>query len=188
MGIRRAIYAGTVILLAVLAAAGTRQVLGRGAPRQTTVYAAAADIPASTVITPGQVRREVIDVPAYPGAAADPAGKIAAVPMVPGQVILNDMLTSPGEAGLAYRVPRGMYAMAVPTNKVTSVAGAIRPGDLIDVIGAGPDGQRQDLLAAVPVLATSNDTITLEVSQDGALTLDAAELRGSLDIILRGER
>ncbi|MDQ7031011.1 MAG: Flp pilus assembly protein CpaB [Ardenticatenia bacterium] len=85
-----------------------------------------------------------------PGALTDTAqvaGKLTVGPVFPGQVIVQDMIvdkeqleTQPAAAAaqlgsdLSYTIPEGMVATAFPVTEISSVAGAIKPGDRVDLI------------------------------------------------------
>lgn len=188
MRIKRILYIVGVLILATIASTGTYQIMRKTSNESTTVFAADTDIPASTVLTSSEVKAESFPGSSYPGSSPDPVGKVSTVGMVPGEVVMDNMLSSTTSFGLAFQVPMGMYAIAIPISNITGVSGAINPGNNVDIIATTSAGVRQDILANILVLAKTSDTLTLEVSQDAALTIDQAELRGSLDLILRGEQ
>jgi len=71
------------------------------------------------------------------GNEAETIGKIANSEIVQGQIIVTDLLRdkmggSNGEA--AFDIPAGNVMVAFPINKQTSVAYAVQPGDVVDVL------------------------------------------------------
>lgn len=113
------------------------------APQQeptVTVYLTAVEIPAFTPL-----KQEHVTEVNYPArlvpenAATDPrdiAGKVCSTDLVPGQMLLLDMLGSLEEKapGLSYRIPEGMRAMTISITGTAGVDGYILAGDRIDLL------------------------------------------------------
>lgn len=84
---------------------------------------------------------QVIKVPAkyvQPGAIAQTSevvGRVAAVPLPRGSQVSGTALLEGGRESLAFNVPRGMRALTVAINDVTGVAGLLRTGNFIDIVG-----------------------------------------------------
>ncbi len=99
-----------------------------------------ASVPAAAVTT--------IDWPSDsvpPGTLTDPTkvvGKLAATPIVAGQLIVPNMVidkkVEESRKGLgsdaSYIVPKGRVAVSFPINQVSGVAGALREGDTVDLL------------------------------------------------------
>lgn len=74
------------------------------------------------------------------GEVEDVAGRIARVPIARGQSVLNSMIAlNPSDlatmgSDLALYVEQGRVAIAVPINRYSGAAYAMRPGDLVDMI------------------------------------------------------
>ena len=123
-------------------------------PRSTTpaetaiprleVVIAIQNIPRGTVITPDRVTVVLYPVDAIPGDTfpeVEPVvGKIAATDIFTNELILSrklvdgfDSLGSVGSDAAAILDP-GRVAVAVPIDRITSVAYALQPGDRVDVI------------------------------------------------------
>jgi len=66
----------------------------------------------------------------------DVANKILLVPVTAGQSIMTNQVLAADDSreGLAYLVPQGKRALAVPVDEVSGVAGLIKPGDRVDVL------------------------------------------------------
>lgn len=92
----------------------------------------------------------------------DVIGNVAAVPVKKGQVLLKNMLLTPGpDTGISHQVAPTYRAVTIPIDEVRGVAKLIRPGDRVDVLAAVDVGkgvnQRREvslLMQDVPVLAT----------------------------------
>lgn len=105
----------------------------------------------------------------------------------------------PRTLGLASKVTAKQRAMSININAQTSVGGAVRPGDTVDVIGTFdfPDDEgkirRGDpvtctVLQRVVVLAKSGATVTLAVTPREAEMLAFAEhIKGRLTLTLRNK-
>lgn len=96
-----------------------------------------ADIPAEAVGTK-EWPEDLVPADALSN-PAEVVGKAALVPIMEGQIILPDMLIDKEraleEGGFAsFAIPEGKVAFAVPVDEVHSVAGAIQPGDFVDVL------------------------------------------------------
>ena len=101
------------------------------------------------------------------GDTAETIGRVATTDIVQGMPILRSMLAEKGAAGqAALLVPEGRVAVAFPINEQSSVAYAIQPGDLVDVlIMASFIDIDTDFQAELPNLIrfyTSSDTDTTQ--------------------------
>jgi len=112
----------------------------RTAGEFTTVVVAAEHIPRGTKIERGAVA--VKEIPAryiHQSAVADPAnviGKITTGEIFPGEQIIKDRFYEEGETkhGLAYLLAEGERAATVAVDKVSGIAGLIKPGNRVDVL------------------------------------------------------
>lgn len=184
---KRYTYIFLALVFAAVAAMGTYQVLtAHPAARSVTVYVAKSTIAARTAISPTDVEKRIFPMAGYPDATAAPVGKVTMVGVVPGEVIVNGMLAQGAvSGGLSAQVPAGMYAMSIPVNQITGVNGAIQPGDRVDLVAGGAGGAK-DIMPKVLVLEKTASVLTLEVSQEAALTIVKAQEHGTLTVILRG--
>jgi len=126
-----------------------RQLLLRGQP--VPVLVAVKDIPRMTKIDKGLVAvRRVPRQFLQPGALTsikEALGQVTISPILKGEQILGTKLVAPGvETGLAIKVPKGMRAVTVATDAVSGVAGLIKPGNYVDVLGTFEfgDGKKSD--------------------------------------------
>lgn len=62
-------------------------------------------------------------------------GQVLAVALTPGEQLTAGRFQYPSQAGLAYSVPTDYIAVSIPVDKVSSVSGLLRPGDLVAVMG-----------------------------------------------------
>lgn len=181
------------------------------------VLVAATEIPAKTLVTSQMVA--VKEMPAqYIGSntCRDPEealGKTTRSQILPGEIIRQEKLASGKDAadGLAFLVKPGMRAITVAVNDVSGLAGLLRPGDRVDVLGTfeppAPAGQEKTTLTSLlvqnlEVLAlgqsleadqASGDgdiqygyrNVTLMVAPEQAQPLTLCSEKGSLRMILR---
>jgi pilus assembly protein CpaB len=107
------------------------------------VVVAVQDIPQGSAITPDALRLEEHPEDTLPPGAVttleETQGKVTAVQIFRGQVLLSKMLTTEEQVRLlggyaAALVPQGKVAVVLPVNRLTSVAYAIKPGDRVDIM------------------------------------------------------
>ncbi|MFQ6015726.1 MAG: Flp pilus assembly protein CpaB [Anaerolineae bacterium] len=112
----------------------------------TPVVVSFQSIPARGSVPPDAVglRDWPIDsVP--PGALTDPsqaANKLAAVPLFPGQIILDQMVIDKQReeerkglgSDASFIIPPGKVAIAFPVDIISGVAGAVQSGDSVDIM------------------------------------------------------
>jgi pilus assembly protein CpaB len=119
------------------------------------VAVAKVDIPGNSVIQAGMY--EIKTVPsafAQPRAIGKPEdveGRVATVPIAAGGQISATMLGDESEGALAYEVPSGQRALAIAAADVMGVAGLVRPGNRVDILGTFEFGR--------PVGVSQNGTI-----------------------------
>lgn len=151
--VRRAVLARRRLLAAALTAvavaAGVHAVAAPP-PAEVSVLVAARDLPAGTVLAPGDLTSAGFDPGSVPaGLALDAAGRTLAAPLRTGEPVTDVRLVGPalteGYPGLA----------AVPVRLPDAgMAGLLRVGDRIDLVAADPQGGGASVVASdVPVLA-----------------------------------
>jgi pilus assembly protein CpaB len=103
------------------------------------VVVATQDILANTIIDEQLViRKQVPSTYVQPRALSDVSevrGRVTAVPVPSGAQILSTYLEDAGRVALAYDVPRGRRAITIAVSDVTGIAGLMRPGNFVDVLG-----------------------------------------------------
>lgn len=149
------------VFLAIVAVAGLLYVVlqqrnagGTPAPAEETAQQAEPTaIPMKEVIVArqpiprgGEFTAESLGRTEYPESSIPPnaivneaetIGKIANSEIVQGQIIVRDLLRDKvggGSGEAAFDIPAGHVMVAFPINKQTSVAYAIQPGDVVDVL------------------------------------------------------
>jgi len=150
------------------------------------VVVARTDIPKEGAITKDMVALNRIRSNAYqPGdltSLDSVISKLAKVDILKGQHINSNMLRSLGGAtSLSQRIPKGMRAMTIPVDKISSIEGLIQPNDYIDIIGTFVISAGQNLVVTlfqgIKILATgknfspykvdnSADTVTLALKPE----------------------
>lgn len=152
------------------------------------------------------------DVPALAATRLDEViGKVALVNLYAGAPVLTPQVATTSTArSLGYTLPQGMEAMALPTPDLVSGAGAIAPGDRIDIILTVPSSaangaakETQFALQGVQVIGVgqvipgpatgqsspSVGSLTVLVTPQQALTLTYAKDGGaqgvSINLVLR---
>ena len=136
---------------------------------------------------------------------ADVTGRIALVPMIPGEPVLPGKLAPlNATGGLSSVIPTGKRAITVQVNEVVAVAGFALPGSYVDVLVSSKDTSGQPfsrtVLSRVKILAVAQETtaeqdkkpkvvsaVTLELTPSEAEKLDLARSIGTLSLDLRNE-
>jgi pilus assembly protein CpaB len=142
------------IVLGLLAAKITRDVLAQRSAPQVVKTDLAQIVVAKHTITPGQeIRADDITVGEVPakripeGAfknTTDLIGRVAQIQFGKDQVLVESLLAPKGSGnGLAALVPDGMRAMTLQVDEFSGVAGMLVPGSHVDVIAAmqGANGE-----------------------------------------------
>ncbi|NTU68664.1 MAG: Flp pilus assembly protein CpaB [Chlorobiaceae bacterium] len=134
----------------------------------------------------------------------DVVGRIARVPMIPGEPVLPGKLApKTATGGLSSIIPEGKRAITVRVNEVIAVAGFALPGSYVDVLMSGKDANNQPfsrtVLSRIKVLAVAQETtadpdkpkvvnaVTLELTPHESEKLDLARNIGVLSLVLRNE-
>jgi len=127
-----AIVLAVVIGLLVIA-------LLNGVIRPTQVVVAKVAIAPGTVLTDQLVELRTIPMGAKPTDATskieDVTGKILAVGRAPGDLIVTSVLGEIASAGIPAELPEGHVALAIHVDLASGVAGLLRPGQTVTVIG-----------------------------------------------------
>ncbi|MFH1622290.1 MAG: Flp pilus assembly protein CpaB [Candidatus Omnitrophota bacterium] len=175
--------------------------------QEAYVVVATEDIPKGATILPRMVKPVQFPVKyMQPTAAQNPnavVGKIAVTDIVKDEQILATKLTTVRrvEDSLAVRLPQGKRAFTIDIPSLMAVAGDIKSGDYIDVIGSFPYTQNIDGKAVtekvsvtlfqkilVMEIKRSEDSkliFTLALTPQEAAILSYATGQGSLRFILR---
>lgn len=136
-----------------------------------TIVVAKEDIPEMSTIYDNMVETKEVPteymVPDSLILPEDVVGNVAAVPVKKGQVLIKNMLLTPGpDTGISLQVAPTLRAVTIPIDEVRGVAKLIRPGDRVDVIAAIDVGkgvaQHREvsvLMQDVSVLATGVSVI-----------------------------
>jgi Flp pilus assembly protein CpaB len=141
-----AIVLAVVIGLLVIA-------LLNGVIRPTQVVVAKVAIAPGTLLTDQLVELRTIPMGAKPADAIakieEVNGKMLAVGRAPGDLIVNSVLGEIAGAGIPAELPEGHVALAIHVDLASGVAGLLRPGQTVTVIGMiSPD-----------ILKTSNASV-----------------------------
>ncbi|MFZ5631238.1 MAG: Flp pilus assembly protein CpaB [Bacillota bacterium] len=202
------------ILFGLAAAYGTYQYLKymektyKSSENFAKVAVAKVRIPARQVI--GEQMVEIKEIPAnYAGPSVigkkeEVVGKVARGEIYPGEQIIKDKVAAPQDPGegLAMIVEPGRRAITVAVNDVTGVAGLLKPGDHVDILGTVSVNkdtaitslivQNIKVLAVNKAMAAGADakqpqtgTLTLSVDPVEAQQLTLATERGSIRVLLR---
>lgn len=205
--VRRFLIRRRRVLAALLccAAAGTAvQALLPPDPGTVSLVIAASDLPAGSLLSAQHLRTVSVAASAVPPdsftAAAQLSGRRLATPLKRGSPLMQTSLVG---TGLLTGAPPGSVAVSVRPADPAIVA-LLAPGQLVDVVLAGPDGQQpagnpQVLAAHAPVLWTAPDgaspwpgateggaVVVLAAAADEAAALAAAAGAGHIHLILTG--
>ncbi len=147
----------TAIILAVLIGLMVIALL-TGVIRPTQVVAAKVAIAPGTLLTEDLLQIVTIPMGAKPGGAAatieEVTGKMLAVGRAPGDFITSGVLGELAGAGIPAELPEGHVAIAITVDLASGVAGLLRPGQTVTVIGMlAPEILRQNTssLIAAPI-------------------------------------
>lgn len=201
------------VIFGLVAAWGTYQYLRhlentyKASGQFVPVAVAKVNIPARQVISQQMVEFTQMPSnyanPASLGKPEDVVGKIARSDIYTGEQVLKNNVASPNDPveGLAMTVEPGRRAMTVAINDVTGVAGLLRPGDQVDVLGTvnvGNQAITSLLVQNIRVLAVNKSTeatsdskpaqtgtLTLSLNTAEAQQLTLAAEKGSIRVLLR---
>lgn len=127
-----AIVLAVVIGLLVIA-------LLNGVIRPTQVVVAKVSIAPGTILTDSLVELRTIPMGAKPSDAVtrieDVNGKMLAVGRAPGDFMVTSVLGEIAGAGIPAELPEGHVALAIHVDMASGVAGLLRPGQTVTVIG-----------------------------------------------------
>jgi pilus assembly protein CpaB len=188
-----AIIVGVGVYLAVSAAQGLGRTL-------TTVVVAQRDIPERTLFTGANIGELLTtrQVPAdlVPQGAltrpADATGNVTTTRLVPGEIVLGtpERLAS-GEGATARpaaAIPRDKVALAIPSGEAVSVAGALQPGDRVDVIATwvrpGGTAVTQDIFQDVRVFAVGQWQAESRVATAAVAAVTGSSVAPSVTLLL----
>ncbi len=179
------------------------------------VAVAAQPVDAGDVVRAADVTVRRLPAGALPDApvALSPAGKVALVPIIPGEVLLAAKLAPEGLRGVAALVPPGHRALAVPVDRGGLT---LRLGDRVDVlatfdvaagdpVGAGAGGATPPVAEADPgaapatepaptfpvalgalVVGVGDEAVTVAVSPEEVPRVAFALARGTVALALAG--
>lgn len=156
----------TAIVLAVVIGLLVIALLN-GVVRPTQVVVARVPIAPGTLLTAELVELHTIPAGAKPADALtkveEAAGKMVAVGRAPGDIIVQSVLGEVAGAGLPAELPEGHIAMAIHVDLASGVAGLLRAGQTVTIIGMlSPDLIRDNpttvLPAAIPAFSSPSLT------------------------------
>ena len=197
---RGIIFIAVAIVVAFIAAKMVFQYM-KPAPKEVGLVVAAADIAAGDRLTAKKLktiaRRKSDMSPGSFYSIQKVSGRVAASSIYENEPINENRLVPQGEvtgSRLAGRIEPGMRAVTMTIDRVSTISGMLRPGDVVDIIATaslpGRSGSRVSrlILAGVNVLAVNyrqktgvkkktynKGTATLLLSQEDARILAASE-------------
>ncbi len=144
-----------------------------GVIRPTQVVVAKVAIAPGTILTDQLVELRTIPMGAKPADALtkveDAAGKMLAVGRAPGDMVVQAVLGEIAGAGIPAELPEGHVALAIHVDQASGVAGLLRPGQSVTVIGM----LSPDLLKDNPI-----SVVTGPVTDFGMSTLSPTRVAG----------
>jgi pilus assembly protein CpaB len=144
------------------------------APATTRIVVAARDLPVGTLLKPDDVKLSPWTGPVPAGAILTIDGKDGVLErgvmtaMVTEEPVLNSRLALPGAGGgLTAQIPKGMRAVAIRINDVSSVSGFVNTGSHVDVMisGTRPNGNG-NLGTIAKTVANLQDLEVLSAGQE----------------------
>ena len=165
-----AIVLAVVIGLLVIA-------LLNGVIRPTQVVVAKVSIAPGTILTDSLVELRTIPMGAKPSDAAtrieDVNGKMLAVGRAPGDFIVTSVLGEIAGAGIPAELPEGHVALAIHVDMASGVAGLLRPGQTVTVIGMiAPDILKENTtnIITAPIEQFMSPTLSLTPMTQATVT------------------
>ena len=165
-----AIVLAVVIGLLVIA-------LLNGVIRPTQVVVAKVSIAPGTILTDSLVELRTIPMGAKPSDAAtrieDVNGKMLAVGRAPGDFIVTSVLGEIAGAGIPAELPEGHVALAIHVDMASGVAGLLRPGQTVTVIGMiAPDVLKENTtnIISAPIEQFMSPTLSLTPMTQATVT------------------
>lgn len=133
------IAAGLVAMVAVSLYMSSREATLLEQVEMRDVVVATQDILANTVLDERVIQLSQVPLaylqPAAITSMSDAIGRVTEVPIPVGSQVTGVALQAGGAVGLAFEVPRGMRAITIAATDVSGVAGLVRPGNFVDVLG-----------------------------------------------------
>ena len=165
-----AIVLAVVIGLLVIA-------LLNGVIRPTQVVVAKVSIAPGTILTDSLVELRTIPMGAKPSDAAtrieDVNGKMLAVGRAPGDFIVTSVLGEIAGAGIPAELPEEHVALAIHVDMASGVAGLLRPGQTVTVIGMiAPDILKENTtnIITAPIEQFMSPTLSLTPMTQATVT------------------
>jgi Flp pilus assembly protein CpaB len=120
-------------------------------------------VQAGQVVGPADVARRSVPAAFVPAGevTGDAAGRVALVPLVPGEVLLQARLAPWGLRGAAALLPPGTRALAVPAGP--GGRPPLQPGDRVDVLATFEHGEAE---GARPTFAVASGALVVHVDDD----------------------
>jgi len=195
--LRRALSRHRVLLSAGLAAGSVATAVTALAPPATpttAVVVAAADLGPDVPLTADDLRTVDLPTGTEPsGALRDPSAAIGR--LVPGPVRAGEPLTDVRLLGPGLLPPGPEVATPVRVAE-RATAALVRPGDVVDVLSAAPDGQAAaaTVVTGVRVLSVpladddpgEGALLVLAATRPAAARLAAAAVTGRLSVVVHG--
>ena len=165
-----AIVLAVVIGLLVIA-------LLNGVIRPTQVVVAKVSIAPGTILTDSLVELRTIPMGAKPSDAVtrieDVNGKMLAVGRAPGDFMVTSVLGEIAGAGIPAELPEGHVALAIHVDMASGVAGLLRPGQTVTVIGMiAPDVLKENTtnVISAPIEQFMSPTLSLTPMTQSTVT------------------
>jgi Flp pilus assembly protein CpaB len=134
-----------------------------------SVYVTTAPVDAGQVLADGDVERRSLPTALLPEAAVatDPVGRAALVPLLAGEVVVDERLAPTGLRGAAALVPAGARALAVPAG-----GAPVGVGDRVDLIATFDTVDDPSFTVAEGAIVVAVDadaeSVTVAVAADDA--------------------
>lgn len=175
------IAAGLVAMLAVSLYISGREAALLEQVEMRDVVVATQDILANTVVDERVVQLSQVPLkylqPAAITAMADAIGRVTEVPIPVGAQLTGVALQAGGAVGLAFEVPRGMRAVTLAVSDVSGVAGLVRPGNFVDLIGTFEYGRPAGVVNG-QITYRDETTETLTLAQNVQVVAAGTMYRG----------
>lgn len=184
-----AVVLGGVAAFAAYSYLGSLQRQAEAGSVLTDVLVAKQDIPegvaANDLVSSGYVETSKVPLRYLASGAISSVNavsdRVLAVPVTKGEVLTTARFQYPSDAGLAFSVPKGLVAVAIPVDDASGLAGLLKAGDRVAVVvtvstKSGQGAESRIALPGARVLAVGRSTTA---DRQATTTTQASTLGGS---------
>lgn len=107
-------------------------------------------------------------------------GQVVAVDLTAGEQLTSGRFKYPSQAGLAYNIPETYVALSIPVDKVSGVAGLVKPGDNVAVLSTIEQTDANGQTTTTTKIIIAKTRVLAVASDSGAGTTTTSDAGGGL--------